>query len=158
MRLIATHLPGTLLVCVGALALVTSACSSVSTVRLQPDTVEVGPGLRPIAAIQANATSAYVLFIPLPGGVELDRVVNRMLVATAKTMGADKVAQLRFEMTPTGGIWALRKLVGWRSAQASGIAVQVTAPEADPGAELGPEDPGAAPARTGTSDKAAPRP
>lgn len=115
------------------------ACSSLSTVRLQPENVEVGPGLRPVAAIQANATSAYVLFIPMPGGVSLDRVVNRMLIVAAKTMGADKIVDLEFEVTPDGGIWALRKVVGWRSARASGIAVQVETPAADPDADEGPE-------------------
>jgi hypothetical protein len=121
---------------VGICALV--ACSQVSTVRLQAETVEVGPGLRPIAAIQADATSFYVLFLPLPGGVDLDRVVNRMLVVAAKTMGADKVAQMSFEVTPDGGVWALHKLLGWRSARARGIAVQVTSVP-DPDADQGPE-------------------
>lgn len=114
------------------------SCSSVSTVRLQEESIEVGPGLRPLAAIQANATSLYFLFIPMPG-VDLDQVINQMLVVTAKTMGADKIANLDFEMTPDAGIWALRKLAGWRSARASGVAVQVTAPEADPQADEGPE-------------------
>jgi hypothetical protein len=115
-----------------------AACTSVSTVRLQPETVHVGPGLRPIAGIQANATALYVLFLPV-GEASLDRVVNRMLVVTAKTMGADKVTDVDFDMTPDSGIWALRKLLGWRSAQASGIAVQVTAMPADDRADEGPE-------------------
>ena len=119
-------------------AVAASGCAHVSTVRLQPETVEVAPGLRPIAAIQANVTSFYLLFIPIPGDVDLDRAVNRMLVVAAKTMGADKVAQLQFDVTPDGGIWALRRLIGWRSAEAKGIAVQVSAPP-DPGAEAGPE-------------------
>lgn len=129
-----------------ALAIVLFAgCSSVSTVRLQPEAVETGPGLRPIAGIQADALSAYVLFIPLPGGVDLDRVVNQMLVATAKAMGADKIANLQFEITPEHGIWTLRRLLGWRSAHASGVAVQVTTPPPDPDADLGPEPPPAQP-------------
>ena len=123
--------------------LLAPGCTSVSTVRLQPETVEVGAGMRPIAGIQANAVSAYVLFIPLPGNVDLDRVVNRMLVVAAKTMGADKIINLQFDVTPDSGIWALRKLLGFRTAQASGIAVQVTAPPSDPDADRGPEEPGA---------------
>lgn len=114
-------------------------CSHTQAVRLQSDTIEAGSGLRPIAGIQSNATSFYLLFVPIPGGVSLDRVVNQMLVVTAKNMGADKIANLHFEMTPSGGIWALRKLIGWRSAQASGIAVQITAPAEDPRANDGPE-------------------
>ena len=116
-----------------------AACSSLSTVRLQPENVEVGPGLRPVAAIQANASSFYLLFVPMPGGVSLDRVVNRMLIVAAKTMGADKVVGLEFEVTPDNGIWSLRKIIGWRSARASGIAVQVETPVADPAADEGPE-------------------
>lgn len=121
-----------------AVSLIAAACSTISTVRLQPDNVEVGPGLRAVAAIQANATSLYVLFIPIPGGVDLDHVVNRMLIVAAKTMGADKIVDLRFDVTPDNGIWSLRKLIGWRSAHASGIAVQVATPE-DRDADQGPE-------------------
>ena len=117
------------------------SCSHTQTVRLQSSTVEVGPGLRPIAGIQANAITWYFLFVAIPGQVNLDRVVNRMLIATAKTMGADKVVNLQFESTPNGGIWTLRRLFLWRSARASGIAVQVTEPAADPDADRGPEAP-----------------
>ncbi len=129
------RLPALALTCV----LVGSAgCAHVSAVRLPETAVDVGPGLRPMAAIQANVTSAYVLFIPIPGRVDLDRVINRMLIVTAKTMGADKVTDLRFDVTPDGGIWTLRKVLGWRSAQASGIAVRVDAP-VDADADAGPE-------------------
>lgn len=113
-------------------------CSSLSVVRVQSDNVYVGPNLRPIAVVQAQATTAYVLFVPLPGGVDLDRVVNRMLIVAAKTLGADKVANLQVDITPDGGVWTLRKILGWRSAQASGVAVVVDDP-ADPGASAGPE-------------------
>lgn len=124
-----------------ALAFVTliAACSSISTVRVQPENVEVGPGLRAVALVQANVSSAYLLFIPIPGGVSLDRVVNRMLIVAVKTMGADKVVNLQFSVTPDTGIYTLRRLIGWRSARASGIAVQVETEAADPGAEQGPE-------------------
>jgi hypothetical protein len=120
-----------------------AGCSSVSVVRVQSDNVYVGPNLRPIAVVQAQATSGYILFLPIPGGVDLDRVVNRMLIIAAKTLGADKVANLRVDITPDGGVWTLRKILGWRSAEASGIAVVVDDP-VDPGAAEGPE-PGAGP-------------
>lgn len=126
-------------------AVICAACSSISTVRLQPDNVEVGPGLRPIAAIQADAISAYIAFVPLPGDVDLDRAVNRMLIVAAKTMGADKIVDLRFSVTPEHGIYVLRKAIGWRSAHASGIAVQVVAPPADTKANEGPEPAAPAP-------------
>jgi hypothetical protein len=135
------------------LAFVTTiaGCASISTVRLQPENVEVGPGLRPVAAIQANVISAYLLFIPIPGGVSLDRVVNRMLIVAAKTMGADKIVNLQFSVTPDSGIYTLRRLVGWRSARASGIAVQVETETADPAADEGPE-PAPAAVDAGTAD------
>jgi hypothetical protein len=105
--------------------LATAACSSISTVRVQPETVYVGPHLRPVAVIHAQVTSAYLLWIPIPGHVDLDYVVNRMLLATAKALGADKVVDIRVDLTPDNGIWTLRKLLGWRSAEASGVAVMV---------------------------------
>jgi hypothetical protein len=105
--------------------LATAACSSISTVRVQPETVHVGPHLRPIAVIHAQVTSAYLFWIPIPGHVDLDYVVNRMLLATAKALGADKVVDIRVDITPENGIWTLRKLLGYRSAEASGIAVMV---------------------------------
>jgi len=138
-----------------ALAAGLAGCATVSTVRLQPENVDVGPGMRPIAAIQANATTAYLLFIPIPGNVDLDRVVNRMLIVTAKTMGADKIVDLHFDVTPSGGVWTLRKLLGWRSAEAKGIAVQVDAP-ADPTADQGPE-PAPAPAAAAPAPASTPQ-
>src|ERR1043165_3693682 len=117
--------------------LATAACSSISTVRVQPETVYVGPHLRPIAVIHAQVTSAYLLWIPIPGHVDLDQVVNRMLLATAKALGADKVVGIQVDMTPDGGIWTLRKLLGYRSASASGIAVMIE-PEAATAAKASP--------------------
>ena len=123
-------------VLVAALAAVT-ACSSITTVRVQPDTVFVGPRLRPIAVIHAQVTSAYLLWIPIPGHVDLDYVVNRMLLATAKALGADKVVDIKVDITPENGIWTLRKLLGYRSASASGVAVTIE-PEAAPAAKAAP--------------------
>jgi hypothetical protein len=122
-----------------------AACSSVSTVRVQPDNVHVGPGLKAIAVVHAQVTSAYFLFLAIPGKVNLDYVVNRMLIHAAKQLGADKVVDIKVDITPGDGIWTLRKLLGWRSAEASGIAVVVedvpapaapdeSAPAAAPGA------------------------
>ena len=124
------------IVLVAALAAV-AACSSITTVRVQPETVFVGPRLRPIAVIHAQVTSAYLLWIPIPGHVDLDYVVNRMLLATAKALGADKVVDIKVDITPDTGIWTLRKLLGWRSASASGVAVMIES-EAAPAAKAAP--------------------
>ena len=118
--------------------LATAACSSISTVRVQPETVHVGPRLRAIAVIHAQVTSAYLLFIPIPGHVDLDYVVNRMLLATAKALGADKVVDIRVDITPDSGIWTLRKMIGYRSASASGVAVMVDPEPPAPGAKAEP--------------------
>jgi hypothetical protein len=125
----------TALATVTTIAAGAAGCSSVSTVRVQPDNLYVGPGLRPIAVIHAQVTSAYLLFIPIPGHVDLDRVVNRMLLATAKALGADKVVNVRVDITPDGGIWTLRKLFLWRSAEASGVAVTIDEPRPAPAAK-----------------------
>jgi hypothetical protein len=117
---IATYVTCASIATVGA-----SGCSSISTVRVQPESVHVQPGLRPIAIIHAQVTSAYFLFLAIPGKVNLDYVVNRMLLHAAKQLGADKVVDIKVDITPGDGIWTLRKLIGWRSAQASGIAVVV---------------------------------
>ena len=112
-----------------------AACSSLSTVRVQGENVYAGAHLRAIAVVHAQVTSAYLLFIAIPGHVDLDHVVNRMLIAAAKTLGADKVVDVKVDITPDDGIWTLRKLLGWRSAEASGIAVVVeddAAPAAPP--------------------------
>jgi hypothetical protein len=105
--------------------LAAAGCTSITTVRVQPETVYAGPRLRPIAVIHAQVTSAYFLWIPIPGHVDLDYVVNRMLLATAKTLGADKVVDIKVDITPDTGIWTLRKMLGYRSASASGLAVQI---------------------------------
>ena len=120
-------------------AFLATACSSVSIVRLQPDAVDVGHGQHALAAIQVNVTSMYLAFFPIPGGVDLDRVINRMLIVAAKTMGADKISNLQFDITPDDGVWTLRKLLGWRSGQANAIAVRLDDVVADPKADQGPE-------------------
>ncbi|HEY4058281.1 MAG TPA: hypothetical protein VGM39_16830 [Kofleriaceae bacterium] len=127
-----------------ALALAIAGCASVKTARVQPDAVYAGPHLRPIAMVHAQVTCGYILFIPLGGEVSLDRVVNRMLLAAAKSMGADKVVNIQVDITPDDGIWSLRKLLGWRSAQASGLAVKVeddTLPAYPAGAAPGSNSP-----------------
>jgi hypothetical protein len=121
-----------------ALAAVTcvalASCSSVQTVRVQPDNLYVGPGMKPIAIVHAQVTSFYFMFAAIPGGVDLDRVVNRMLLATAKAMGADKVVNIRVDITPSSGIWVVRRILGWRSAEASGVAVVMDPAQASPSA------------------------
>ena len=118
-----------------AVTVVALGCSSVQTVRVQHENLYVGPGLKPIAVVHAQVSSFYFLFIPIPGGVDLDRVVNRMLLASAKALGADKVVNIRVDITPDSGVWTLRRVLGWRSAEASGVAVVVEPDPATPPAQ-----------------------
>jgi hypothetical protein len=122
-----------------AVTVVAMGCSSVNTVRVQPENLHVGPGMRPIAIVHAQVTSFYLLFIPIPGNVSLDRVVNRMLLASAKAMGADKVVNIRVDITPDDGVWMLRRVLGWRSAEASGVAVIIEDPNAPAPAPATPQ-------------------
>jgi hypothetical protein len=66
-----------------------------------------------------------------------------MLIVAAKTLGADRIANLQVDVTPDGGVWTLRRILGWRSAEASGIAVVVDDP-VDPDPAAGPEPRGEA--------------
>lgn len=131
------------------------ACSSISTVRVQPESVHVGRGLRPIAVVHAQVTSAYFLFLAIPGHVNLDHVINRMLLRAAKQLGADKVVDIKVDITPGDGIWTLRKVIGWRSAQASGLAVVV---EDDAGPTVPPGPPTAAGSASGAGHQPSHRP
>ncbi|HEY5925602.1 MAG TPA: hypothetical protein VIV11_28145 [Kofleriaceae bacterium] len=140
-------------VAIAAFVTAAVACSSISTVRVQPENVHVGKGLRPIAVVHAQVTSFELLFFEIPGHVTLDYVVNRMLIHAAKQMGADKVVDIKVDITPDDGIWVLRRLFGWRSAQASGVAV-VVEDEAAPAPAPAP----AAPAPASPSPPAAPAP
>ena len=136
-RATASH--GPLAVALALVALLAvGGCRSLHTVRVQDETVHVGPGVRPIAAIQAHASSLYLLFIPIPG-VNLDRVVNQMAIVAAKNMGADKLAGLEFHIDSTIGFWCFWGFICQRDAWAKGIAVEVTSAPEDPRADDGPE-------------------
>jgi hypothetical protein len=107
-------------------------------VRVQGENVHVAKGLRPIAIVHAQVTSFELLFFEIPGHVSLDYVVNRMLIRAAKQMGADKVVDIKVDITPDDGIWVLRRIIGWRSAQASGLAVVVEDEAAPPATASAP--------------------
>jgi hypothetical protein len=133
-------------------AIVTSAvaCSSISTTRVQPENVLVAKGYKPIAVVHAQVTTFTLLFFEIPGHVSLDYVVNRMLIHAAKQLGADKVVDIKVDITPDDGIWVLRRLIGWRSAQASGLAVVADDEGAPPAAAppaTGPAVPAPSPSK-----------
>ncbi|MCA9672224.1 MAG: hypothetical protein KC503_41805 [Myxococcales bacterium] len=105
-----------------ALALASSGCSSIEVVRLQPDILHTPRGTEPLAGLQATCMGFYFFTLPIPEA-HLDKVINDMLIKEAKKIGADKLVGLRFDVTPSHGIWFLTKLLWWRVATAWAIAV-----------------------------------
>jgi hypothetical protein len=104
-----------------AVALV--SCSSVDVVRLQPDMVEVPEGMEPVAGLQTTCLGFYLFTLGIPAA-DLEKAVNELLMKEARKIGADRVMNLQFDATPEGGIWWLTKLLGFRSASASGVAIR----------------------------------
>ena len=84
-----------------AVLVTAAACSSISTVRVQPESVYVGPHLRPIAIVHAQVTSAYFLFLAMPGHVDLDHVVNRMLLRPPSRSAPTRSSTSRSTSRPT---------------------------------------------------------
>ena len=112
-----------------------SGCTSVDVVRLQPDQLRTPKGMEPLAGIRATCLGFYLFTLGLPEA-DLDRAINELLMKEAKKIGADQVINLRFDATPSHGIWWLTKLFWFRSATAWGIAIRT---------EPGGEDEGGAP-------------
>lgn len=86
----------------------------------------VANGGEAISVIQANSMgfSLFLHFVTVVNA-DLDTVINKVLVAEAKAMGATKVDLKSASTTPTHGIWALEALlIGFPSSTAVGIAVQ----------------------------------
>lgn len=106
-----------------ASVVVALSCSSVDVVRLQPDLIEVPEGMEPVAGIQATCIGFYIFTLGLPDA-DLEKAVNELLMTEARKLGAERVMNLRFEATPESGIWWLTKLLGFRSASASGVAIK----------------------------------
>lgn len=100
-----------------------TGCSSLEVVRLPPDVVHVPKGYEPVAGLQATCMGFYLFTFGIPE-TDLEKAVNELLVAEAKKLGADKIVGLRFDATPGSGIWWLTKLLWFRFASASGIAVK----------------------------------
>ena len=111
-----------LIASVVAVAVACSSCASVDVVRIQPGTVKVPKGMEVLAGIQAVSMGFYFFTLGIPEA-DLDKTINEMLLKKAKALGADKVINLRFDVTPSHGIWFLTKLFWWRVATAWGVAV-----------------------------------
>ena len=100
-------------------------CTSVSSTVVSGQDLVAQSG-EPVAVIQANALGLTALFhmVDLVKS-DLDTVVNKMLVAEAKAMGATKVELKEARTTPRDGLYALTGLIiGVTSSSAVGVAVK----------------------------------
>jgi hypothetical protein len=107
-----------------------AACSLTACTSIEVTTVAGGdivvPSGTPKAVIQANSLGLTALFhmVDLVDS-NLDVVVNKMLVAEAKSMGAKKVDLKSAHTTPRHGLYALTGLIiGVTSSSAVGVAVE----------------------------------
>ena len=100
-------------------------CSSVEVARVKPDTLAVVQG-EPVAVIQASSVGCTLFFHAVDVvKSDLDDVINRLLLAEAKAMGANKVQLVSARTTPRGGVYALSGvIIGFPESQAVGIAVK----------------------------------
>lgn len=102
-----------------------AACTSIESTQVAGDTLSTPSGT-PIAVIQAKALGLTALFhmVDLVPS-DLDMVVNKLLVAEAKSMGATKVDLKTAGTTPRNGLYALTGLIiGVTSSSAVGVAVK----------------------------------
>jgi hypothetical protein len=100
------------------------SCSSVDVLRVQTGPPVVG-GLAQddiVVAIRARCLGFYVGTIGIPS-CDLDTVMNGLLRETGKALGADRLLEVRFEATPDSGVWWLTKLLWFRQARVSALAV-----------------------------------
>src|SRR5439155_14124356 len=101
-----------------------AACTSVETATVSGS--EIAANGEAVAVIQADAMGLGLLFnmidlVPC----DLDTVVNKLLVAEAKAMGASKVDLKSAGTTPRHGIYALAGgIIGFPMSSAMGIAVK----------------------------------
>ena len=108
---------------VAAMSLV--ACTSVESAVVSGAEVSANGG-EAVAVVQANALGLTAIFhiVDLVQS-DLDTVVNKLLVAEAKAMGASKVDLKGAGTTPRHGIFALAGgIIGVTSSSAMGIAVK----------------------------------
>lgn len=101
-----------------------AACTSVETATVSGQ--EIAANGEAVAVVQASALGLTALFhmVDLVQS-DLDTVVNKLLVAEAKAMGASKVDLKGAGTTPRSGIYALAGfIIGVTSSNAMGVAVK----------------------------------
>ncbi len=113
----------TILSAVAASSLV--ACTSVETAIVSGAEITATGG-EAVAVVQASALGLTAIFhiVDLVQS-DLDTVVNKLLVAEAKAMGANKVDLKSAGTTPRNGIFALSGfIIGPTFSSAVGVAVK----------------------------------
>lgn len=108
-----------------ALAASLVGCTSVESTTVSSADIVSGGG-EAVAVIQTSALgfTAILHMIDIVQ-CDLEVVVNKLLVAEAKGMGANKVELKGFGTTPRHGIFAITGLLlGFPMAEATGIAVK----------------------------------
>ncbi len=101
------------------------ACTSVESAVVSGAEISATGG-ESVAVVQASALGLTAIFhIVDLVQCDLDTVVNKLLVAEAKAMGASKVDLKSASTTPRHGIFALGGLIiGFPYSTATGIAVK----------------------------------
>lgn len=110
---------------VASVALMTSACQSVESTKVDPATIaSTGEAVAVVQCVALGLTAIFH-FVTITEA-SLDTVINKMLVAEAKALGGNKVQLLAAMEQPKGGL--LFKLMGGilftPPAAAVGIAVK----------------------------------
>lgn len=101
-----------------------AACTSVETATVSGS--EIAANGEAVAVVQATALGLTAIFhmVDLVQS-DLDTVVNKLLVAEAKAMGASKVDLKGASTTPRHGIFALMGgIIGVPASSAMGVAVK----------------------------------
>ena len=110
---------------VASVALMTTACQSVESTKVDPATIASNGEAVAVVQCVAFGLTAIFHFVTITEA-SLDTVINKMLVAEAKALGGNKVQLLAAMETPKGGL--LFKLAGGilmlPPAAAVGIAVK----------------------------------
>ena len=110
---------------VASLALMTTACQSVESAKVDPSTIASNGEAVAIVQCTAIGLTAIFHFVTITEA-SLDTVVNKMMVAEAKALCGNKVQLLHaFEMPKHGLIFALMGgIISLPPAMAGGIAVK----------------------------------
>lgn len=114
-----------------ALAVVGTACTSIESATVAGNEV-VGNGGEAVAVIQATSLGFTLIFhIVDIVSSDLDQIVNKLLVAEAKAMGAKKIDLKSAATTPRHGIFAVfafpgtgLNIIGFPQSTGTAIAVK----------------------------------